>query len=195
LTAVRSNHSLAPGFVGVLVVDGYLRKLYIGASEMSTEKIVSSDNFGHRLKIARRCIDITQGKFAENLSITGSYISDIEKGKAIPSEAVIREIVAVHRINRIWLETGEGQMFTSAGYGTFPPSETLHSAGDIDEPDGLAWSALRPEVRRRLDKIVKYDGDIPEEVLVELDHALNNLAQKESVKELKEELEMLKKAS
>jgi transcriptional regulator with XRE-family HTH domain len=64
----------------------------------------------------------------------------------------------------------------------------------VSEPNGLGWSTVREEVRDRLDKIVKYDGDIPDEVLVELDHVLSNLAQKESVKGLKEELEMLRKA-
>jgi SOS-response transcriptional repressor LexA len=45
------------------------------------------------------------------MSITGSYISDIERGKAVPSEAVKRELIEIYRINRLFLDTGEGEMF------------------------------------------------------------------------------------
>jgi len=79
---------------------------------MSKEKIGVTENiFGKALREARKSLGLTQGEFANPLSITGGYVSDIEKGKAIPSESVIREISEVYRINRLKLETGEGPMF------------------------------------------------------------------------------------
>jgi len=79
---------------------------------MSNPKIGSSDNiFGKTLREARKTLGLTQANFAEPLSITGSYVSDIEKGKAIPSEAVVREISEVYRINRERLKAGSGDLF------------------------------------------------------------------------------------
>jgi transcriptional regulator with XRE-family HTH domain len=79
---------------------------------MSNLKIGSAENtFGNALREARKALGLTQAKFAEPLSITGSYVSDVEKGKATPSEAVVREISEKYRINRNKLETGQGDLF------------------------------------------------------------------------------------
>ena len=90
---------------------------------MSTDKIGQSENiFGKVLREARKALGLTQGEFAKPLSISGSYVSDIEKGKAVPSEAVIREISDYYRINRKKLETGEGEMFREGkGEACAPP--------------------------------------------------------------------------
>lgn len=87
---------------------------------MSTEKIGSTENiFGESLRRFRKSEGLTQDKFAEPLSISGSYVSDIEKGKAVPSEAVIREIVDKYRVSRIYLETGRGAMVKVPSARTF----------------------------------------------------------------------------
>jgi len=81
---------------------------------MSTGKIGQSENiYGCALRSARKALGLTQAEFAEPLSISGSYVSDIEKGKAVPSEAVTREISERYRINRIFLETCSGEIFGS----------------------------------------------------------------------------------
>ncbi len=78
---------------------------------MSTEKIgIPENKLGYRLKTLRLSIRLTQKEFAEKLSVSGGYISDIEKGKANPSGAVISEITNAYRINREWLESGIGSM-------------------------------------------------------------------------------------
>lgn len=81
---------------------------------MSNKKITSSDNiFGASLRLVRKALKLTQVEFAEPLSITGSYVSNIEKGQATPSEAVVREIIGHYLINRNYLKTGDGEMFTA----------------------------------------------------------------------------------
>lgn len=85
---------------------------------MSTTKIGTTENvFGQSLRKARKALGLTQAEFATPLSISGSYVSDIEKGKAFPSEAVIREFSEYYRINRNWLTAGEGEMFTPLAFG------------------------------------------------------------------------------
>lgn len=96
---------------------------------MSTYKYGLSENIiGSALRRARKELHLTQAEFAEPLSISGSYVSDIEKGKAIPSEAVIREIIAKYRINRDWLMHGEGDMFSPV------VEESQLEFGEMPEP-------------------------------------------------------------
>ena len=86
---------------------------------MSNKKVHTSDLiFGASIKSIRKILKLTQNQFAEPLSISGSYVSNIEKGEAMPSEAVIREVCTYYRINRDYLTTGTGDMFvTSSGIG------------------------------------------------------------------------------
>jgi len=98
---------------------------------MSTKKIGLTENiFGMAVRTARKHLKLTQAMFAEPLSITGSYVSDIEKGKAVPSEAVIREIISVYRISRKWLDAGQGEMFTPDPVKDTPAAVAAEPAGD-----------------------------------------------------------------
>ncbi len=80
-------------------------------------------------------LGLTQGVFAEKLSIPGGYVSDIEKGKARPSGAVISEIVSAYPVNREWLENGEGPMrinetlgeYTVRTHGTNPVAKSVRA--------------------------------------------------------------------
>jgi transcriptional regulator with XRE-family HTH domain len=105
---------------------------------MSMKKIEPvENNIGIRLKELRLHLGFTQDKFAENLSITGGYISVIEKGKATPSGAVISEIVSAHRVNRKWIESGEGKMFLDE-----TPEEKLvrtYGKNPVTTNYGIAW--------------------------------------------------------
>ena len=70
------------------------------------------NNFGARLKQARKVLGLTQAKFAEPIGITNGYVSDLEKGKVQkPSDPVIQTIMNCYRLNRNWLLSGEGDMF------------------------------------------------------------------------------------
>ena len=55
-------------------------------------------NFGQKLRKLRQEKGLTQQQLAEKLGyVTNSYISDVEKGKFIPSEGKLREIAkALH---------------------------------------------------------------------------------------------------
>ena len=79
--------------------------------------------FGINLRAARKELRLNQAEFAYPIAISGSYISDIERGAVErPSEPVIRAIANYYRINREWLETGKGDMFL--------PEEKEHPAPD-----------------------------------------------------------------
>jgi len=110
---------------------------------MSTEKNgITENNLGKRLRTFRLSLGLTQGVFAEKLSITGGYISDIEKGKAYPSGAVISEIISAYPLNRIWLEKGEDPMrreetlgeYTVRTHGTNPVVKSVRAEWKNEPP-------------------------------------------------------------
>jgi transcriptional regulator with XRE-family HTH domain len=70
-----------------------------------------SNNIGERVKVLRTSLDMTQQAFADKLGIKRGTIANYELGRNEPIDAVITLICREFKVNRIWLETGEGEMF------------------------------------------------------------------------------------
>lgn len=72
------------------------------------------NTIGERVQIIREQADngnkLTLEKFGKRISLTNQAVSAIEKGRVKPSNSTIDLICREFQINRIWLETGEGQM-------------------------------------------------------------------------------------
>jgi len=79
---------------------------------MSNKKIGSSENnLGTQVRDARKALKLTQEEFAKPLGISGAYVSDVEKGKATPSDPILQLMEMHYRISRKKLKTGEGALF------------------------------------------------------------------------------------
>jgi len=65
----------------------------------------------NNLKVLRKQLGFNQDDFAKPLGITGSYISDIERGKSNISESILCLIEINYRVNRNWLLNNEGEPF------------------------------------------------------------------------------------
>ena len=63
-----------------------------------------------RIKKVRLNAGATQEEFANKIGISKSSVSLLESGRNNPSEQTIRAICDQYNINRIWLETGNGEM-------------------------------------------------------------------------------------
>lgn len=66
---------------------------------------------GERIKKARRSLDLTQQKFADQIGTTQNNIASYEIGRREPSAAAINNICKTFNVNEHWLRTGEGEMF------------------------------------------------------------------------------------
>lgn len=66
---------------------------------------------GDRIKKARRSLELTQQKFAEQIGTTQNNIASYEIGRREPSASAINNICKTFNINEHWLRTGEGDMF------------------------------------------------------------------------------------
>ncbi|MCH8076062.1 MAG: helix-turn-helix transcriptional regulator [SAR324 cluster bacterium] len=68
------------------------------------------DNFPDRLRILLDFLGLKQSNFAEKLGISPAHVSKLLRGGNI-SSALIIAISSVFKVERRWLETGEGEMF------------------------------------------------------------------------------------
>lgn len=68
------------------------------------------EQIGDRIRIVRKCNQLTQKKFGDSIGVSYGHISNIEKNKDIPSETIIKLICYEYRISENWLKTGTGEM-------------------------------------------------------------------------------------
>lgn len=69
-------------------------------------------NTNDRIKLVREKLNLTREQFGKKLGLAKETIYDIEmKGNTVLERNVIA-ICAVYKVNRKWLETGEGDMFS-----------------------------------------------------------------------------------
>lgn len=76
---------------------------------LSKCKEVTSTN--ERIKQIRKAAGLTQGEFAERINLSRNYIAMIEIGQREPSERTIDDICRVFGVSKLWLDTGEGEMY------------------------------------------------------------------------------------
>ena len=68
-----------------------------------------------RLKILLKRLGLSQRQFALRINLDPGYLSRILQGKVIPSTRILLLISSVFQVNRRWLETGEGEIFSASG--------------------------------------------------------------------------------
>lgn len=70
-----------------------------------------SNNVGDRIKILRNQLELTQQEFADRLGVKRGTIANYELGRNEPIDAVVTLICHEFNVDRVWLETGEGEPF------------------------------------------------------------------------------------
>jgi transcriptional regulator with XRE-family HTH domain len=67
-----------------------------------------------RIKAVRSTLKLSQRAFAKGVFVSQGYFADIETGNRDISERIIHLISVVYKINKEWLKTGKGEMFTTS---------------------------------------------------------------------------------
>lgn len=65
-------------------------------------------------RIIKLCdvLNISKSDFARRINVTPSYISKLGKAtESVPSERTIDDICRVFGVSKLWLKTGEGEMY------------------------------------------------------------------------------------
>lgn len=68
-------------------------------------------DYSKRLREVRRTLDISQKDFAAELSISSSFLSEIESGKTKPGYNFLTKLASEFNVNPAWLLLGKGPMF------------------------------------------------------------------------------------
>ena len=90
--------------------------------------------FGKNLRVMRKGLGLTQDEFAKPLGITGSFISDIERGKANPSESVTQLLEIKYRISRKLLSTSDGGGVLMPKKNEFKVNENVALYNKVEKP-------------------------------------------------------------
>lgn len=69
------------------------------------------NEFKDRLKELRKTLKLSQTEFGTGLGTGIGAISNFEHGRTTPSEQQLDLICRIYGCDRIWLETGDGEMF------------------------------------------------------------------------------------
>jgi transcriptional regulator with XRE-family HTH domain len=70
------------------------------------------NGIGNRLRTIRKELDLKQGAFAKRIEMSQGMLSDIEHEKAVLTERNIKLICLEFGVDREWLLTGQGTIFT-----------------------------------------------------------------------------------
>ncbi len=73
---------------------------------------VKSMSINQRVKEIRQTLNLSQAKFAKELSISNSYIAGIELEHNNVNERLVKLICFTFHVDENWLKTGEGDMFS-----------------------------------------------------------------------------------
>ncbi len=83
----------------------------------------------NRFREIRKNLGYTQNEFGEKIGITGSTVSDIERGKLSLTERNISLICEKLGVNKNWLKNGEGEMFDTYN---LPEDEITRALASIE---------------------------------------------------------------
>lgn len=80
------------------------------------QEVIMLETIGERVSLIRKSKNpkMTQAEFADSINMSRSNLANLENDRYRITDRVISDICAVHNVNRVWLETGEGEMFTEA---------------------------------------------------------------------------------
>ena len=64
-----------------------------------------------RIGEVRKALRLTQQRFAQNLNISQTHASALERNSRTVQERIIKMICFTYGVNEKWLKTGKGEMF------------------------------------------------------------------------------------
>jgi len=96
-----------------------------------------------RIKAVRKALDISQRVFCEGIYLSHSFYAKIETGTRNPNERVNELICNKYKVNKEWLITGKGTMFSE----TPPDMELLQITEIIKELDPIFRDCIIQQIK------------------------------------------------
>lgn len=96
------------------------------------------ETINERFRQAREALHKSQDVFAQEAGRTRSEIKNIEYGKTMPKEEVVKSVCKAHGIDETWLRTGEGEMFLPKSRGE-EIGQIVREAASVDPEDAVKF--------------------------------------------------------
>jgi transcriptional regulator with XRE-family HTH domain len=74
----------------------------------------STETLYDRIKQVRTALKLPQREFAKRMYLSQSFFGEIETGKRPINERTIQLMVNQYKVNKDWLKTGKGNMFSKS---------------------------------------------------------------------------------
>lgn len=94
-----------------------------------------------RLKTLIKELKLSQRQFALKIGLDPGYLSRILQGKSIPPERILLLIENVFSVNKLWLEKGEGEIFSYQGT-SLAKKQILETIDTLDEQQIVSLRAF-----------------------------------------------------
>ena len=104
---------------------------------------MSGSTISERIKAVRKALDISQRDFADGIYLSHSFYAKIETGTRNPNERVYELICNKYKVNKDWLITGKGEMFSE----TPPDTELLQITEIIKELDPIFRDSVIQQIK------------------------------------------------
>lgn len=75
------------------------------------KEVITMSEFKDRIRELRKSLGLTQTEFGKKLGVGLGVICNFEYGNTVPNSLQLDLICRTYGCDRIWLETGEGEMF------------------------------------------------------------------------------------
>lgn len=69
------------------------------------------DNINERIREVREYLKLSRNDFGERLGMSGDSINNLERGRVVIKDFIIKLISQEFNVDENWLRTGEGSMF------------------------------------------------------------------------------------
>lgn len=123
------------------------------------------ESIGHRVKIVRDSVKMTQTSFGEKLGIGRDVVSNIELERVPTKDYLIKLISSTFHINEEWLEHGIGEMFRTEDDLYKVLVDSLGTLDDMDRKMIMEYLQLPPSHRKIFkDFMIKITSDKHSEV-------------------------------
>jgi transcriptional regulator with XRE-family HTH domain len=100
---------------------------------LSTGDKMAISTISERIKAVRKALGISQRDFCAGIYLSHSFYSKIETGARNPNERIYELICNKYKVNKNWLITGKGDMFSE----TPPDMELVQLTEIIKELDPI----------------------------------------------------------
>ena len=103
---------------------------------------------------------MTQQAFADSLGLSQNFIWQLEKGEREPSDRTISDICRIFNVDRVWLETGDGEPFLQQSRNEI----IAKSLGDAIKSNNTAKNRLIRALCQLPDELFPYAERIVQEI-------------------------------